>query len=355
MKQKILVTGGAGYIGTHVVAELVMNGYEVVVWDNFSTGHRAAIESIRGVEIRQVDTLNFVAVRRLFEVNRFDAVIDLAAYSRVAESVSDPLKYYRNNVEGARTLLEAAIKNGVDTFIYSSSAAVYGSLEAVPAKETDHTAPINPYGSTKLAVEDMLRYCHDAHGIKYVALRYFNAAGAWPAQGLGEDHVPESHLIPLVVMTAMTQFGGMHVYGYDYPTPDGTCIRDYVHVRDIAKAHVLALQYLQNGGESGPINLGSGIGYSVQEVLETAQAVLGQTIQRIYTDRRPGDPPILLADIQKAQNVLGWDPERSLKQMILDAYAWNLAHPYGYTSFADVLSADPCNLEEEQRAGGDRR
>ena len=324
---RVLVAGGAGYIGSHVVADLKEHGFGVVVLDNLSTGHQAAVGR---VPIHGVSTSDYPLVRQLFSNYRFDAVIDLASYSLVGESVDHPMTYYKNNVEGARTLMEAAISTGVETYIYSSSAAVYGDQIALLAKETDQLGPINPYGRTKKQVEEMLEDFHQAYGLKYIALRYFNAAGAWPEKELGEDHRPETHLIPKIVDVLLGKSESIKVFGTDYRTVDGTCIRDYVHVRDIAAAHRMALQYLQDGGESGPINLGSGKGYSVREVIKAAKFVVDRDFPVEYVDRRPGDPDVLVADIQKAKETIGWKPERNLSYMIWDAYQWHRDHPDGY-------------------------
>lgn len=336
MGEKILVVGGVGYIGSHVTAELVEHGYDVVVVDDLSTGHW---EAVKGATFHCVSTLDWQLMRKLFKGYKFDAVMDLAAYSLVGDSVKRPLKYYRNNVEGARTLLETAIAHGVDKFIYSSSAAVYGGLTGKQINESDPVAPENPYGATKLAVEEMLRFCGQANGIRYVSLRYFNAAGAWPEKGLGEDHSPESHLIPRVIETALGRRPYISVYGSDYPTPDGTAIRDYVHVRDIAAGHLLALRYLLNHGASRVVNLGSGAGYSVKEIIQTTEKVLAdlgganaprRRITVKYEDRRPGDPPALVADIRTAKGLLGWEPKRNLEDIISSAYLWHRDHPNGY-------------------------
>lgn len=336
MSEKILVVGGAGYIGSHVTAELVEHGYNVVVVDDLSTGHR---EAVKGATFHCVSTLDWLLMKELFRGYKFDAVMDLASYSLVGDSVNFPLKYYRNNVEGARTLLETAIAHGVDKFIYSSSAAVYGGLTGKQINESDPVAPENPYGATKLTVEEMLRFCEQANGIKYVSLRYFNAAGAWPEKGLGEDHSPESHLIPRVIETALGRHPYISVYGSDYPTPDGTAIRDYVHVRDIAVGHLLALQYLLNHGVSRVVNLGSGAGYSVKEIIQATDKVLvdlsgtNAPRRRIivkYEDRRPGDPPALVADIRTAKELLGWEPKRNLEDIVSSAYLWHRDHPNGY-------------------------
>ena len=258
----ILVAGGAGYIGSHMVAMLVKRGYEVVVADNLRTGHWQAVKGARKLYVGDLRDAAFLD--RLFTENKIDGVINFAAFSLVGESVTDPLKYYGNNVEGAVSLLNAMKAHGVDKIVFSSTAATYGEPEKQPIEESDRTEPTNPYGATKLAIENMLKWCDRAYDIRYVALRYFNAAGSDPEAGIGEDHDPETHLIPLVMKTALGQRGHIGIFGEDYPTPDGTCVRDYIHVKDLAEAHLLALEYLDRGGKSDVFNLGSGTGYSVR-------------------------------------------------------------------------------------------
>lgn len=324
----ILVAGGAGYIGSHMTVLLVKQGYEVVVVDNLRTGHW---QSVKGAQKFCVGDLRDTAfLHRVFSENRIDGVINFAACSLVGESVVDPLKYYGNNVEGAVSLLTAMQTHGVDKIVFSSTAATYGEPEKQPIEETDRTEPTNPYGATKLAIENMLKWCDGAYGIRYVALRYFNAAGSDTEAGIGEDHEPESHLIPLVMKTALGQRDHIGIFGEDYPTPDGTCVRDYIHVKDLAEAHLLALEYLERGGSSDVFNLGNGTGYSVREIIDTARRVTSKEIKAVAEPRRGGDPSVLIASNKKAAEVLGWKPNRSLEQIVADAWAWHSGHPNGY-------------------------
>ena len=324
----ILVAGGAGYIGSHMAVLLVKQGYEVVVVDNLRTGHW---QSVKGAQKFCVGDLRDTAfLHRVFSENRIDGVINFAACSLVGESVVDPLKYYGNNVEGAVSLLTAMQTHGVDKIVFSSTAATYGEPEKQPIEEGDRTEPTNPYGATKLAIENMLKWCDGAYGIRYVALRYFNAAGSDTEAGIGEDHEPESHLIPLVMKTALGQRDHIGIFGEDYPTPDGTCVRDYIHVKDLAEAHLLALEYLERGGSSDVFNLGNGTGYSVREIIDTARRVTSKEIKAVAEPRRGGDPSVLIASNKKAAEVLGWKPNRSLEQIVADAWAWHSGHPNGY-------------------------
>ena len=324
----ILVAGGAGYIGSHMTVLLVKQGYEVVVVDNLRTGHW---QSVKGAQKFCVGDLRDTAfLHRVFSENRIDGVINFAACSLVGESVVDPLKYYGNNVEGAVSLLSAMKAHGVDKIVFSSTAATYGEPEKQPIEEGDRTEPTNPYGATKLAIENMLKWCDGAYGIRYVALRYFNAAGSDTEAGIGEDHEPESHLIPLVMKTALGQRDHIGIFGEDYPTPDGTCVRDYIHVKDLAEAHLLALEYLERGGSSDVFNLGNGTGYSVREIIDTARRVTSKEIKAVAEPRRGGDPSVLIASNKKAAEVLGWKPNRSLEQIVADAWAWHSGHPNGY-------------------------
>lgn len=323
----ILVAGGAGYIGSHMVALLVERGYDVVVTDNLCTGHRQAV---KGAELCVGDVRDREFLDRVFTDHAIDGVINFAAFSLVGESVTNPLKYYGNNVAGAQSMLETMVKHGVDKIVFSSTAATYGEPEKQPIEETDRTQPTNPYGESKLAIEGMLKWCSRAYGIKYAALRYFNAAGSNTDVGIGEDHDPESHLIPLVMKTALGQRSHIGIFGEDYPTADGTCIRDYIHVRDLAEAHLLALEYLDRGGESGPFNLGNGAGYSVKEIIDAARRITGKDIPAKAEERRAGDPSVLIASNRKASQVLGWKPSRGLDQIIADAWAWHSGHPNGY-------------------------
>ena len=324
---RILVLGGAGYIGSHTALELVRAGEDVIVADNLVTGHREAIPA--GAKFYQGDLHDFAFLDNLFQQEQIDAVIHFAAYSLVGESVTNPLKYYDNNLCGTRVLLEAMVKNHVDKIVFS--AATYGEPEHIPILETDRTLPTNPYGETKLAMEKMFHWTANAHGLRYVSLRYFNACGADASGTIGEAHNPESHLIPLILQVPNGKREAISIYGTDYDTPDGTCIRDYIHVTDLAQAHILAVQYLQNGGESSIFNLGNGVGYSVREVIETARKVTGHPIPAVETPRRAGDPARLVASSEKAKAVLGWEPVHdSLEEIIASAWNWHQHHPDGY-------------------------
>ena len=323
----ILVAGGAGYIGSHMVALLLERGYEVVVADNLSTGHWQAA---KGAKLRVGDLRDSAFLDRLFTEFKIDGIINFAAFSLVGESVKNPLKYYDNNVGGSVSMLKAMDRHGIDKIVFSSTAAVYGEPEKQPIEETDRTEPTNPYGETKLAIEKMLKWSDGAYGIRYVALRYFNAAGSNTEVGIGEDHSPESHLIPLVLKTALGQRSHIGIFGDDYPTHDGTCVRDYIHVRDLAEAHLLALEYLDKGGKSDVFNLGSGDGYSVKEIIETARSITGREIPAIIEPRRAGDPSVLIASNKKAAEILGWKPQRGLNVIVADAWNWHLNHPDGY-------------------------
>ncbi|BCG58339.1 UDP-glucose 4-epimerase GalE [Paenibacillus sp. URB8-2] len=324
----ILVTGGAGYIGSHTVAELLDRGEEVVVLDSLVTGHR---ESLLGGKLYVGDLRDKEILAKLFAENDIEAVIHFAASSLVGESMKDPVKYYDNNVYGTQCLLEGMQKAGVDKIVFSSTAATYGEPEKVPIEETDRTQPSNVYGETKLTMERMMSWFDKVLGIKYVALRYFNAAGAHASGKIGEDHRPESHLIPLVLQTALKQRENIAVFGDDYPTEDGTCIRDYIHVSDLADAHIRAVTYLRSGSGSNVFNLGNGLGFSVKEVIETAKEVTGLDIPVAIQERRAGDPAVLVASSDKARSVLGWNPSRAdLKEIIRSAWNWHSSHPQGY-------------------------
>lgn len=269
-------------------------------------------------------------LNQVFDENDIFGVINFAAYSLVGESVKEPLKYYGNNVAGSHSMLTVMKEHGVDKIVFSSTAAVYGEPEKQPIEEGDRTDPTSPYGASKLAIEGMLKWCESAYGIHYTSLRYFNAAGANTEVGIGEDHTPESHLIPLVLKTALGQRSHIGIFGDDYSTPDGTCIRDYIHVRDLVEAHLLALEYMEKSKESNIFNLGSGIGYSVKEIVETARRITGREIPAKIEPRRAGDPSVLIASNQKAEYVLGWKPVRGLEEIISDAWVWHSTHPNGY-------------------------
>lgn len=328
---RLLVLGGAGYIGSHTALELIKKGHEVIVVDNLVTGYEKAIPD--KAVFYQGDIRNFDFLDNLFKKERIDAVIHFAAYSLVGESVTNPLKYYDNNLYGTKVLLEAMIKNNVNKIVFSSTAATYGEPENIPILESDRTCPTNPYGETKLAMEKMFHWASKAHGLSYVSLRYFNACGADATGQIGEAHNPESHLIPLVLQVPNGKRESVSIYGTDYDTPDGTCIRDYIHVTDLAEAHILAVEYLANGGESDIFNLGNGVGYSVREVIETARNVTGHPIPATEVPRRTGDPARLVASGEKAKRVLGWEPKiKKLDEIIASAWKWHKAHPEGYTN-----------------------
>ena len=325
----ILVLGGAGYIGSHTALELVKAGNEVVIADNLVTGYRKAIPE--GAKFYEGDLRDSDFLDNLFHQEKIDAVIHFAAYSLVGESVTNPLKYYDNNLYGTKVLLEAMVKNNVGKIVFSSTAATYGEPENIPILESDRTCPTNPYGETKLAMEKMFKWTAEAHGLRYVSLRYFNACGADESGTIGEAHNPESHLIPLILQVPNGKRETISIYGTDYDTPDGTCIRDYIHVTDLAQAHILAVQYLNNGGESDIFNLGNGVGYSVREVIETARKITGHPIPATESSRRAGDPARLVASSEKAKKILGWKPVHdSLEEIISSAWNWHKNHPNGY-------------------------
>jgi UDP-glucose 4-epimerase len=317
---RVLITGGAGYIGSHVVKALGEKGYEVLVVDNLSKGHREAVLYGRLVvaDLKDKETLD--AIFREFKP---DAVMHFAAFIEVAESVKEPLKYYRNNTVNTMNLLEVMLRNDVNRFIFSSTAAVYGNPEKIPIPETESVKPINPYGQSKAFVEKILQDFDRSYGLRYVSLRYFNAAGADPEGRIGESHNPETHLIPLILKAAKGERGSIKIFGTDYPTPDGTCIRDYIHVDDLAEAHILALEYLLSGGSSEVFNCGYGCGFSVREVIDTAKKVTGIDFSVEETERRPGDPAILVADSSKIKDVLSWKPQfDDLEYIIRTAWNW---------------------------------
>ena len=325
----ILVLGGAGYIGSHTVYELIDAGRDVVVADNLLTGFRAAVHP--KARFYQLDIRDRSALDELFTKEKIEGVIHFAASSQVGESMSDPLKYYDNNLHGTMVLLQAMVAHGVDKIVFSSTAATYGEPERVPILETDRTDPTNCYGETKLAMEHMMRWVSRAHGLKYVALRYFNACGAHPSGAIGEAHNPETHLIPLILQVPNGQREKISIFGDDYATKDGTCIRDYIHVSDLAQAHILALDHLLQGGESDVFNLGNGVGFTVKEVIDVARAVTGHPISAETCPRRAGDPAQLIASSQKAVEQLGWKPKyNDLNTIIASAWKWHSAHPRGY-------------------------
>jgi len=313
----VLVTGGAGYIGSHAARGLRRHGYEVLIYDNLSTGYEFladGFELIRG-DIRDPEKL-MPALRRV------DAVMHFAAHCYVGESVQNPRKYFRNNIEGALALLNACVDAGVQRFVFSSTCAVYGIPTAVPIVEQNPREPVNPYGVTKMLFERALEAYAEAYGLRYACLRYFNAAGADESGGTGECHDPETHLIPLALMAAAGSGGELQIFGNDYPTPDGTCVRDYIHVNDLAVAHVKALQHLSNGGNCLAANLGTGHGHSVMEIVKMIEAVTGNPVPRRLVSRRPGDPPALVANSAYAQELLQWNATRSLRDIVETAWRW---------------------------------
>jgi UDP-glucose 4-epimerase len=317
---RVLVTGGAGYIGSHVVKALGERGDTVLSYDNLSTGHRGAV--LHG-NLAVGDLADASLLDRVVSEFRPDAVMHFAAYIEVAESVRDPLKYYRNNAANAVNLLSVLVRHKIDRFIFSSTAAVYGIPDSVPIAETQPVRPINPYGRAKALVEQVLRDLDCAGSMRFVSLRYFNAAGAEPQARIGERHEPESHLIPLVLQAAAGRRKSICLFGTDYPTPDGTCVRDYIHVEDLASAHLLALDHLLGRGTSDIFNCGYGHGYSVREVIETANQVTGAAIPQQTAVRRTGDPPVLVADSTKLRTALGWQPRHDdLEYIIRTAWTW---------------------------------
>lgn len=325
----ILVAGGAGYIGSHMVKDLVEHGQEVVVADNLSTGHRDAINP--KAKFYEGDIRDRKFLDKIFNNENIEAVVHFAAFSIVPESMSKPLKYFDNNTGGMITLLEAMRDHNIKYIVFSSTAATYGVPEHMPIKETDPQNPINPYGLSKLMMEKMMHWADKAYGIKFVALRYFNVAGAAPDGTIGEDHGPETHLVPIILQVAQGKRDELSIFGDDYNTPDGTNVRDYVHVMDLADAHILAIKYLEAGNESNAFNLGSSTGFSNKQMLEAAREVTGEPIPAKIAPRRPGDPDSLVAASDKARNVLGWDPKYDdVHDIIATAWKWHSTHPKGY-------------------------
>ena len=323
----ILVTGGAGYIGSHVVKELKRHGYEPIVYDNLQTGHR---EAVRNGPLVLAGLADAETLKKTLRSHSVDSVMHFAADSLVGESVQNPRKYFNNNVRNSLQLLEILAELKIRKFIFSSSAAVYGEPSTVPIPEEHPCSPTNPYGETKWILEKILEAFHARGKIDYISLRYFNAAGADPDGDLGEDHAAETHLIPLVLRAALDN-ASVPIFGTDYDTPDGTCIRDYIHVTDLAEAHILALKGLMDGKSSGVYNLGNGSGYSVREVLKTAENVTAKKITSYEATRRPGDPPRLVASSDKIQRELGWIPKYpELTTIIQTAWEWHKKHPKGY-------------------------
>jgi len=316
---KILVTGGAGYIGSHIVKLLGEKGFEILVIDNLSKGHKEAV--LYGT-LRKVDLSNETALKQILENFKPDAVMHFAAFIEVGESVVNPIKYYENNTCNTLNLLKIMVETGIKRFIFSSTAAVYGNPQKIPISEDHPLNPINPYGQSKAFVEKILKDFDKAYNLKYVSLRYFNAAGADPEGKIGESHDPETHLIPLILKAAKGERESIKIFGTDYPTSDGTCIRDYIHVNDLAEVHYLALEYLLDGGESSVFNCGYGHGYSVKEVIDIAKKVTGIDFKVEEADKRPGDPPVLVADSTKLKGTFGWKPNFDDLEYIIQT-AWN--------------------------------
>ena len=325
----VLVCGGAGYIGSHTVSELLDRGEDVVVADNLQKGHKKAVLGGKLMigDLRDSDFLD-----KVFSENTIDSVIQFAADSLVGESVEDTLKYYNNNVVSTLSLLSKMKQYGVDKIVFSSTAATYGEPQNIPIMETDPTIPTNPYGQTKLAVEKALKWCYEAYDIKYTALRYFNAAGAHISGKIGEDHNPETHLIPIILQAALGQRDSITIFGDDYNTEDGTCVRDYIHVTDLADAHILALDKMRADGKSNIYNLGNGNGFSVKEVVDITRKVTGVDIKAELGERRPGDPAILVASSEKAKKELNWKPKyNDLGTIIETAWKWHKENPNGFS------------------------
>lgn len=327
----ILVLGGAGYIGSHTVYELIDKGEDVVIADNLETGYLAAVHE--KARFYQGDIRNRAFIDSVFEKENIEAVIHFAANSLVGESMKNPLKYYDNNLCGTKVLLESMVAHGIDKIVFSSTAATYGEPESIPILETDKTCPTNAYGETKLSMEKMFHWTGVAHNLRYVSLRYFNACGAHKSGKIGEAHSPETHLIPLILQVPNGKREAITVFGNDYPTKDGTCVRDYIHVTDLAQAHILAVEYLRKGNESNIFNLGNGVGFTVNEVIETARKVTNHPIPAILSERRAGDPATLIASSEKAKKILGWKPEHDdLEEIIASAWKWHSTHKDGYGS-----------------------
>ena len=326
----VLVLGGAGYIGSHTVYELIERGEDVIVADNLQTGHIEAVHKQARFYKGDIRDKNFLD--EIFKKEKIDAVIHFAANSLVGESMTDPLKYYDNNLYGTMILLKSMVENGIDKIVFSSTAAVYGEPENIPILETDRTEPTNTYGETKLSMEKMFKWVSRAHNLRYVSLRYFNACGAHVSGKIGEAHNPESHLIPLILQVPNGQRKEVSIFGDDYPTKDGTCIRDYIHVTDLAQAHILAVDYLRKGNSSDIFNLGNGVGFTVKEVIETARKVTEHPLPAVISPRRAGDPAQLIASSEKAKAVLGWKPQHAdIEEIIATAWKWHKNHPDGFS------------------------
>ncbi|WP_412517966.1 UDP-glucose 4-epimerase GalE [Staphylococcus simulans] len=325
----VLVLGGAGYIGSHAAHQLIDAGFDVAVVDNLGTGHRGAVP--KAARFYEGDIRDSEFLNQVFAKEAVEGVFHFCAYSLVGESVEKPLDYFNNNVYGMQVLLEVMKAHDVKDIVFSSTAAVYGEPDVVPITEDAKKAPTNPYGESKLMMEKMMHWCHNAYGMNYAALRYFNVAGAREDGSIGEDHNPETHLIPIVLEAALGQRDAITIFGVDYDTEDGSCVRDYLHVTDLIEAHILAYRYLKEGGESGAFNLGSSQGYSVIEIVEAARQATGEAIQSEIGQRRAGDPSKLIASSDKAREVLGWEPKHDdIHEIIETAWHWHRAHPNGY-------------------------
>jgi UDP-glucose 4-epimerase len=331
---KVLVTGGAGYIGSIVTSELLKAGNEVVVYDNLSTGNRAAV--LPEAELVVGDIADRDKLDKLMSTHRFDGVMHFAALIEAGESMKVPAQFFRNNTSNTLALLEAMLAHGIDRFVFSSTAALYGNPERTPIEENDRLRPTNPYGESKMLVEQMLNWMNQIHGLKYACLRYFNAAGA--TEELGQDHHPESHLIPLILQVPLGKRKEIAIYGTDYDTPDGTCVRDYIHIVDLASAHILSMQALEK--QSRLIyNLGTGSGFTVRQVVNVAREVTGHPIPVVETPRRPGDPAVLIASSERIQRELGWKPKYpDLKTIIESEWKWFEKHPKGYANSGERVA-----------------
>lgn len=326
---RILVCGGAGYIGSHAVRALLARGDQPVVLDNLRTGHRESLPP--AVPFVPGDMRDAALMDRVMQEHAVQAVLHFAALSLVGESMQQPLPYFSNNVQGMQVLLEAMLRNGVRHIVFSSSAAVYGEPDVLPIPEDAPMRPGNPYGESKRMMEAMMRWAAAAHDLRYISLRYFNVSGAHADGSIGEDHAPETHLIPLVLQVALGQRPQITVFGQDYDTPDGTCIRDYIGVDDLADAHLRALDHLLSGGESSVFNLGNGQGFSVRQIIDTARRVTGRAIPEVIGPRRPGDPARLVASAGRAREVLGWQPRQDAEAIIASAWHWHSGHPQGFS------------------------
>ncbi|QNB47093.1 UDP-glucose 4-epimerase GalE [Thermanaerosceptrum fracticalcis] len=326
----ILVTGGAGYIGSHTVRKLTDIGYNVIVYDSLEKSHK---ESVKDIPLIVGNILDEQLLDSTMKKYNIQSVIHFAAYSLVGESMAEPEKYYVNNVCGTVNLLKVMLNNNIKRIVFSSTAAVYGEPQEIPITENSPKNPTNVYGKTKLMIEEILKDYDLAYGLKYISLRYFNACGADESGEIGEDHTPETHLMPLVLQSALGKLPEIRIFGTDYPTPDGTCIRDYIHVNDLAEAHILALEKLLADGQSAVYNLGNGNGFSVREVIRAAEEVVGKPIKVVEGERRPGDPAVLVASAEKIKRELGWQPKyQGLKEIIETAWKWHQLHPNGYNT-----------------------